>query len=500
MRNKRSFKSLLFLLVLTITGVSVIAASFVLAVSRSRSTPEIISFYAGTSDAVLGLIDYNIYDYFFVTDSGEITLRSSYASYDSAAAACHDKDVKFLLSLYSDEHYAGLYNVIRSPTARTELAENIRDMLVDHKYDGVNVDFEYTTNLVSIQSDVDAFITELHEKLHPFGKLIGYSSHWFAGLEGVSTGTEGWDFSLSVAEFVDLNNVMTYDMWRYTAPAGQPRNSSYQQTTEAMNRWIEAGYPEDRLYLGIPFYSERYDGSQAENYSVIIETLNPPPDTNTGFIDGYYRDWNGMDLVKQKASFAVDRGLAGVMVFAAPMDKLNDYRSLLHAAHDVFQSGTPLIEQPSVTTGVASNATATGATLHGSFAGSDAEAPVVLSFEYGVTGGYGSMTEGVPAGGNTNIAFETRLTGLSPETVYHYRAKAAGDGAIYGDDRTFKTAKRQYASWDPNRDESVNFFDLLMVAGRWGESGPAGWVREDVNADGLINELDLILIGKHWTG
>ena len=40
----------------------------------------------------------------------------------------------------------------------------------------------------------------------------------------------------------------------------------------------------------------------------------------------------------------------------------------------------------------------------------------------------------------------------------------------------------------------------LKLAGRnnWGESGDPGWIREDVNDDGIINMLDVIMIGNHW--
>jgi hypothetical protein len=57
-----------------------------------------------------------------------------------------------------------------------------------------------------------------------------------------------------------------------------------------------------------------------------------------------------------------------------------------------------------------------------------------------------------------------------------------------------------YAGWDVNTDGSVNVLDLVLVAQHSGETGSAGWEREDVNADGTVNILDLILIGQHWTG
>jgi hypothetical protein len=57
-----------------------------------------------------------------------------------------------------------------------------------------------------------------------------------------------------------------------------------------------------------------------------------------------------------------------------------------------------------------------------------------------------------------------------------------------------------YAGWDVNMDGSVNVLDVVLVAQHSGETGSAGWIRQDINADGTVNILDLIIIGQHWTG
>jgi len=54
--------------------------------------------------------------------------------------------------------------------------------------------------------------------------------------------------------------------------------------------------------------------------------------------------------------------------------------------------------------------------------------------------------------------------------------------------------------WDVNMDGSVNVLDMILVGNHWGETGTAHWIREDVNLDGAISVLDMILIGQHWTG
>jgi hypothetical protein len=57
-----------------------------------------------------------------------------------------------------------------------------------------------------------------------------------------------------------------------------------------------------------------------------------------------------------------------------------------------------------------------------------------------------------------------------------------------------------YAAWDVNMDGSVNVLDLILIAEDFGQPGTPGWIREDVNSDGVVNIEDLIIVGQHWTG
>ena len=90
---------------------------------------------------------------------------------------------------------------------------------------------------------------------------------------------------------------------------------------------------------------------------------------------------------------------------------------------------------PAVTTGDATSVGQTTATLTGTITPDGTEAPYV--FEYGTTTDYGLATDQqiVPAGTDP-AAVEAALTGLSPETTYHYRLVS---GDVQGEDKTFTT-------------------------------------------------------------
>ena len=53
--------------------------------------------------------------------------------------------------------------------------------------------------------------------------------------------------------------------------------------------------------------------------------------------------------------------------------------------------------------------------------------------------------------------------------------------------------------WDLNFDGVVNQADVQIAAGHLGQTGTPGWIPSDINKDGIISVLDLILIGQNFT-
>jgi hypothetical protein len=100
---------------------------------------------------------------------------------------------------------------------------------------------------------------------------------------------------------------------------------------------------------------------------------------------------------------------------------------------------------PSVATGAATELTTTRARLAGSanlfgLAGSH-------RFQFGKTTAYGSTTPLVQrAAGTTTVNPAATLTGLQPNTVYHYRLVVTNtDRTAFGADRTFRTKQVPFA-------------------------------------------------------
>ena len=106
------------------------------------------------------------------------------------------------------------------------------------------------------------------------------------------------------------------------------------------------------------------------------------------------------------------------------------------------QTFTTLAKEAAVTTGSAGSITTTGATLVGSVNANNADTTV--TFEYGLTTSYGSTVtaDESPATGMVDTSVSKAVTGLLPNTTYHFRAIGENTaGTTFGLDATFTTDK-----------------------------------------------------------
>ena len=53
-------------------------------------------------------------------------------------------------------------------------------------------------------------------------------------------------------------------------------------------------------------------------------------------------------------------------------------------------------------------------------------------------------------------------------------------------------------NWDVNSDGAVTILDLVLISNHYGQSGGNGWIREDVDNNGDIEVLDLSVVSSHF--
>jgi len=132
-----------------------------------------------------------------------------------------------------------------------------------------------------------------------------------------------------------------------------------------------------------------------------------------------------------------------------------------------------------VDTDPATLVTGISATLNGTLV-YDAGEDCACSFEWGLTTDYGGTT--TPENKNTGETFSAGITGLLPDTTYHFRAKAVNSyGTFYGADRTFGSTGSIYPS--------VSTVRVSSLVHRW---VPGSYTLE-CTLGGLTSDLGLIV-------
>jgi len=103
-------------------------------------------------------------------------------------------------------------------------------------------------------------------------------------------------------------------------------------------------------------------------------------------------------------------------------------------------------------------------------------AATILSFEYGLTTGYGSTVNvSGTSSGNLFIYRSTGITGLIPGKTYHYRAKATNSlGTTYGDDRVLSTGSNFNAGSPAANHSIVVGSDGIVYVTGYNNSGQIG--------------------------
>lgn len=172
---------------------------------------------------------------------------------------------------------------------------------------------------------------------------------------------------------------------------------------------------------------------------------------------------------------------------------------------------------PSVTTSSAANVTSTSATLNGTVNPNGVATGAF--FQWGTSTTYGNLTTSQTLGSGTGILnVSASVSGLSPNTVYHFRSVAANStgGTTFGADQTFATLSAGCSEIEPN-DSSLQATSLTLNVGCTGtisSSTDKDWFEVEVNSGTTITitlqvpaglDYDMALYGpdrsnplQHW--
>ena len=208
------------------------------------------------------------------------------------------------------------------------LSKNIIDLLSEYGFDGIFFDYEYPYKNKS-RKDFSDFLVHLDSLLDTY--ILGASlSEWCC------------DLSDMAIKALDRVEIMAYDdMETYE---GSHAEFSSKGGIFAIESFIKQGYDLSKCDLGLPFYGRTHGGEEAwPSYAAIVNDITSPFENavdrfyiNGGmYSEGISTSFNGVQMIKDKTSFAFDYGLGGVMVWHYSCDvPYNSELSLFRAIHD----------------------------------------------------------------------------------------------------------------------------------------------------------------------
>lgn len=243
-------------------------------------------------------------------------------------AKAHYKNVKVLLSLAGGSDQSQYANLLKSEN-RTTFITKIMDLVALYQVDGIDVDIEGD----NIDSNYEAFVTELSVQLKAQNKLITGAVSWW-------TRARITDACLTAYDFI---NIMAYggSSATHASPAYAQQHIDYWKG----NR----GVPTNKLVLGTAFYG-RYDLDDGNHVAIAYKDLiQLYPDAPTRDViirseDGKEIRYNGINGTRARTIMAQQQ-CGGMMIWQLLQDTDGPYallKAIDEQIHGVSENETPV--------------------------------------------------------------------------------------------------------------------------------------------------------------
>lgn len=297
--------------------------------------------------------------------------------------------LKILLAVGGWNHGSAAFStMVTSDTSRAQFVDNTLKFIKLHKFDGLDLDWEYPSAFDgSRPTDKENFsklVKELKAAFQADGLLL--TAAVAAGKGNIDNGYE----VAKICQDLDFINVMTYDLhgtWEsFTGhhaamyvrqdESGDQRNLNVEWV---INYWINLGCPRSKLMLGLGTYGRAFRLANANNFGLGAPTSSLPTagtwTREAGFLSyyevcqrlsqGWTRQWSNeqavpyafqgqewvgyddFDSLEIKVEFAKSMGLGGIMFWALDLDDFNGQfcnqgkYPLINKAKSVWYSNGP---------------------------------------------------------------------------------------------------------------------------------------------------------------
>ena len=225
-------------------------------------------------------------------------------------------NLKVLVSIGGWSWSKGFSDAALTKESRLKFAKSCAKFVKDYNLDGIDLDWEYPNQIgagnIHRPEDVQNFtlmLKAVREQLDLMAKQEGNRKHY---LLAIATGADkAYVDNVEMGEihkYLDFLNIMTYDFYNgHHDVTGHHANYMSSAKPEldmnsvinAVDMHVNAGFPVEKINLGIPFYGRIWKGVKAENNDVLFkkaETVGTGIDYINFYqninANGYKRFWD----------------------------------------------------------------------------------------------------------------------------------------------------------------------------------------------------------------
>lgn len=284
-------------------------------------------YWRSTNNINFDHYNYLYYAFIFPTPSGGIEYSSSRnANFNSFQLATKNVKAKKFISIGS----TGMKIMSKDPNSRLKFADTLRKFCRINKFQGIDMDWESIDNATD-RSNFTALMKDIRNTIDStnleFSITVGFGNYWLQWYENEA---------LLQADFLQI---MIYDQTGTWVGSPYENHSSMEHFTQAETYWLGRGFTKDKLVMGLPYYGYKFKDdkggiAEAVTYADILKQFPNMKASDNNLIDvtGYY--WfNGVDLIKEKINYCIDKQYKGVFVWEIAQDNTNHLLSLEEALY-----------------------------------------------------------------------------------------------------------------------------------------------------------------------
>lgn len=213
----------------------------------------------------------------------------------------------------------GWQYMVADETARTNFANNVKKLVNDYGFDGVDLDFEWFYNSETQGlSDYSATILKLRETLGKDAYLT------------VSLLPSAYKISQEAIAAVDFISLQCYGV--------NPDNWAFSFYENAAKEITQYGVPKNKLVMGVPFYGCKGKGQSVAYRDLVEGGCIVDPSQNTVAYNGIDYTIDSQDRMREKVRYVIDNEMLGIMSWDLATDvPVTDEKSLLKVVCDEFK-------------------------------------------------------------------------------------------------------------------------------------------------------------------